>query len=69
MAHKNRLSKAEKEEILEDFQNWSGGFTPDQCPERGFDECTHQSYIEHAMDSKFQVKSEIVRDFLSDYPE
>lgn len=64
---KNKLSKAEKEEILEDFKNWSGGFTPDQCPERGFDECTHQSYIEHALDHKFKEKEELVEEFFSNY--
>jgi len=64
---KNKLSSSEKKELLEDFKNWSGGFTPDQCPEHGYDECTHQSYIEHAMDSKFEEKSELVADFFSDY--
>lgn len=68
MKNVNILSKDEKEDIIEDFQRWSGGFTPDECPERGYDECTHQSYIEHAMDSKFKGKEEIIADFLSDYP-
>ena len=69
MKNANKLSSSEKKEIIEDFKNWSGGFTPDECPEHGFDECTHQSYIENAMDSKFIGKEEIIADFLSNYPE
>lgn len=61
------LTNAEKDEILEDFKEWSGGFTPDQCPSHGYDEATHQSYVEHAMDVKFTGREEVVEEFLNDY--
>lgn len=69
MNNKVNLTQAEKEEIISDFELWSGGFTPDQCPTIGYDEPTHQSYIEHALDSKFIGKEEMIEDFLSDYPD
>lgn len=67
MSEKNTLSQDEKDEILEDFKNWSGGFSPDECPVLGYDEPTHQSYIEFALDTKFADKSELVEEFFSNY--
>lgn len=64
---KNKLSKVEKDEIIINFKDWSGGFTPDQCPQHGYDEPTCQSYIEYALDSKFKEKSEIVEEFIFNY--
>lgn len=67
MTKENTLTHDEKEEILEDFKEWSGGFTPDQCPERGQDEETHESYVENAMDSKFAGREAVVEEFLNNY--
>lgn len=62
-----KLTQAEKDEIIADFKEWSGGFTPDECPARGFDEATHESFVEHALDSKFTSRAEVVEEFLNDY--
>jgi hypothetical protein len=68
MKNKNTLTSTEKKEIIEDFKDWSGGFTPDECPDFGYDEPTKQSFIEYGMDDKFREKAEIIEDFLINYP-
>lgn len=67
MTFKTILTQAEKSEIIDDFIDWSGGFTPDECPSHGFDEATHESFIENGMNSKFSSKVEMIEEFLSDY--
>jgi hypothetical protein len=64
---KSELSKAEKDEIISDFKEWSGGFTPDECPKMGYDEPTCQSYLEYALDAKFEEKLELVEEFIFNY--
>lgn len=54
------LSDEDKDDIIEDFKMWSGGFTPDECPME-----QHREYVEFAMDAKFD--DEAVWDFLTDY--
>jgi len=63
----NELTQDEEDEIVEHFKVWSGGFTPDECPHVGFDEPTHESYVEYALNKKFAGREEIVTDFLCDY--
>ena len=66
------LTAAEKAEIIEDFKEWSGGYTPDECPckpdgRKDDKELTHESYIKNALDTKFEAKKDAVEAFLCDY--
>ena len=41
----DRLTKAQEEAVLKDFEEWSGGFTPAQCSSED-----HKSYAAYARD-------------------
>ena len=41
------LTADEKQAVLRDFEQWSGGFRPHECEDREI-----ESYIEHAADPK-----------------
>jgi hypothetical protein len=67
------LSDQEKKEIIKDFQEWSGGFTPDECPtypdteDKDGTDTSHETYIENTLSTKFAPRKEVVREFLEDY--
>jgi hypothetical protein len=58
------LTAAQKKTLLADFKEWSGGFTPDECPWRGDDEddLSVSQYIEFALPT--DLPQEAAKDFL-----
>jgi hypothetical protein len=48
MALNNELTSEQKELLIDDFKDWSGGFTPDECPPEEI-----VSFALNAMDSAF----------------
>ena len=51
------LTDAQKEDVLEDYRNWSGGFTPGETPAEEI-----ETYVDFAMD--VNLDTDAVRDFL-----
>lgn len=47
----NGLSDKQKTALINNFKEWSGGFTPDECPWEGDDEeeMSVSQYIEHTL--------------------
>ena len=59
-AKSKSLTAKNKADIIEDFTEWSGGFTPDECEHERI-----RQYIEYAMDAN--LDEDAVSDFLYDY--
>lgn len=58
------LSTTQKKKLIADFKEWSGGFTPDECPWEGDDEneMSVSQYIEHAVNA--DLPKEAVKEYL-----
>lgn len=55
------LSTAQKKALLADFEQWSGGYTPDEVPWEGddVDEMSVSQYIEHGISTKLPKEAAI----------